>query len=244
MKAAVLLFLALSTFTAPAASAADAPFNLAEATRNYETGQYAQAMEGWRVAAGNAVSPSLLHNFGNAQYKLGHVGEAIAAWERARALDPWNRNTIANLRFIRGEAGLETPTLSWYELYSSWMPPDAWLWLATVTFWSGLGCMFLPPLLKHRRTWGTQAGAVIAISIFILTLPALAGITTRNALGVVIAPETSLRLTPTQEAEVLGHLPAGELARIEIVRGDYFYIRGEADRAGWVKGDEFTRLWN
>ncbi|MEO8353905.1 MAG: hypothetical protein ABI680_19430 [Chthoniobacteraceae bacterium] len=243
MRGAPLLILALSLLTALAVSAFGAPSDFTAAARNYEMSQYPEALDGWRQSAGNAVSPSLLHNFGNAEFKLGHLGEAIAAWERAHALDPWNRNTIANLRFARGEAGLETPTLSWYEIYSSWMPPDDWLWLATVTFWSGLACMFLPSLLKLRRTAGTQAGAVIAISIFILTLPALAGIATRNALGVVIAPETSLRLTPTQEAEVLGHLPAGEIARIEIVRGDYLYVRGEADRAGWVQRDEFTRLW-
>ena len=75
-------------------------------------------------------------------------------------------------------------------------------------------------------------------------MPALAGLWTRSKIGVVLAPETPLRLTPTQEGEVLGKLPAGELARIELQRRGYFYVRAESDRAGWVRQPEFARIWD
>ena len=62
--------------------------------------------------------------------------------------------------------------------------------------------------------------------------------------AVVVAVAPPLRLTPTREGEVLGKLPAGDIARVELTRGLYFYVRGEAgDRAGWVYCDEFTRIW-
>ena len=189
------------------------------------------------------VSPGLLHNLGNAEFKLGNLGPAILAWERAHSLDPWNRNTAANLRFARGQAALSAPTLSWNESYSSWLPADVWLWTAAICFWGGLAFLVLPRLLARPRTAWTQAGAVIALTTFILTLPALAGLMSRSRLGVILAAEVPLRLTPTQEGEMLGKLPAGEIARVELARGDYVYVRGENDRAGWVQNAEFARIW-
>lgn len=217
-------------------------FNLAQV--HYREGDYAEAAKLLAAQSRAEVSPGLLHNLGNAEFKLGHLGEAILAWERARSLAPWARNTAGNLRFARGEAALDQPAFPWYETYSMWLTPDTWLWGASICFWGAAACLALPPLLGRRRAGWTQLGAVVTISAFILTLPALAGLWTRSRIGVVLAPETPLRLTPTQEGEVLGKLPAGELARVELQRRGYLYVRAESDRAGWVREQEFARIWD
>ncbi len=213
------------------------------ASKSYQTGAFDEAASQLQSIIRSRISPEALHNLGNAEFKLGHIGPAILAWERARALDPHDRNTTANLSFARGQAALPLPSLSWNEIYSSWLPTDAWLWTASICLWGGLACLTLPPLLARRRTAWTQAGAVVALSAFILTVPALSGLGSRAQLGVVTAAEAPLRLTPTQEGEVLGKLPAGDTARVELTRGAYAYVRGEGDRAGWVHRDEFTRIW-
>jgi hypothetical protein len=191
----------------------------------------------------HSVSSGSLHNLGNAEFKLSKVGPAILAWERAHALDPSFRNTTANLRFARGQAGLEEPQFAWHEKYSALLAPDAWLWTATAAFWIAVALLALPPLLARRRTAWTQGGAVVAIGVFLLTLPALAGIFARGRLGVVLAADTLLRLTPTHEGEVLGKLAEGEIARTEKTRGEYVYVRGASDRAGWVRAEEFAKIW-
>src|SRR5687768_10219828 len=111
-----------------AIAASQQPFD--NARGHYERGDYAEAARILREQAQSEVSPGLLHNLGNAAYKAGQTGEAILAWERARSLDPSHRNTQANLRFARGEAGYEPPSASWYEAYSTWLSADAWSWLA------------------------------------------------------------------------------------------------------------------
>jgi tetratricopeptide (TPR) repeat protein len=229
---------------ATAGNAADnrESFNLAQA--HYRDGDYAGAAQLLSAQSQAEVGPGLLHNLGNAEFKLGHVGEAILAWERARSLAPWARNTAGNLRFARREAALDQPSFPWYETYSMWLTPDTWLWSASICFWGAIACLALPSLLHRRRTGLTQVGAVVTISAFILIMPALAGLWTRSKIGVVLASETPLRLTPTEEGEVLGKLPAGELARIELQRRGYFYVRAESDRAGWVDQQEFARIWN
>jgi hypothetical protein len=62
---------------------------------------------------------------------------------------------------------------------------------------------------------------------------------TRSKLGVVLARETPLRLTPTKEAQVLTKLPAGDIGRMERERGNYLYIRTGTDAAGWVERGQF-----
>lgn len=209
----------------------------------YAKGDFADAKRLWSKVSGKNTSPGLLHNLGNAEFKLGKLGPAILAWERARALDPAFRNTTANLRFARGQAGLSEPELAWHEEYSALFTPDTWIWVATGAFWLAAALLALPPLLKRKRTAWTQGGAVVAIGVFLLTLPALAGIVARGKIGVVLAAETVLRLTPTKEGEMLGKLAEGELARVEKSRGAYVYVRAASDRAGWVQRGEFTKIW-
>jgi len=214
----------------------------------YETGEYDNAAKALRDPAGDAqrpgrTSPGLLHNLGNSEFKLGRLGFAILAWERARALDPFFRNTMANLRFARGEAGLTEPEFAWHEKYSALLPPDAWIWTAAGAFWIAAALLALPTLVKRKRTAWTQGGAVVAIGVFLLTVPALTGIAARGKIGVVVATDSLLRLTPTKEGETLGKLTEGELARVEKARGEYLYVRGASDRAGWVRQEEFAKIW-
>jgi tetratricopeptide (TPR) repeat protein len=209
----------------------------------YEAGNYAAAAKSFQDYSAGEVSPGLLHNLGNAEFKLGHLGPAILAWERARALDPRSRNTRANLRFARGQAGLEAPQFSWYETYSEFFPADRWIAIAVCTFWGSAALLILPTVLHRRRTALSQAAAVVAIITFLLTIPALVGIYSRGRIGIVQVANTSLRLTPTREGEVLGSLAEGETARVEKQRGEFRYVRSSGDRAGWVRHEEFSMLW-
>ena len=231
-----LLFLA----TTKAALGADES-TFMEGSRAYQGGDYPAAAQAWE--APGRTSSGTLHNLGNAQFKLGHPGPAILAWERALAIKPSSKNTAANLRFARSQGGLGEPQYPWHEKYSALLSPGLWLFVASLSFWGAIALLAVPPLLKQRRAAWTQATAVVAIAVFLLTVPALAGLLSRAHLGVILAPETELRLTPTREAEILGKLTEGELARVEKVRGDFLYIRGAADRAGWVQGKEFEKIW-
>jgi hypothetical protein len=94
--------------------------------------------------------------------------------------------------------------------------------------------VMLPSLLRWRKADWHQGVAAAGFAIFLLTIPALAGVQTRSKIGVVLTKETPLRLTPTSEAQILTRLPAGESARLERERGQYVFIRTSA-AAGWIE---------
>ncbi len=205
----------------------------------YINGDYESAARTFQTVLSNAPASGVLHNLGNADWKCGRNGPAILAWERANWLEPFNANTLANLRFARKTAHLEAPNLSWYEICSTWLSSRAWAWLAMISFWGGLAMVMLPGNLRKRRTDWLQGVAAGAFAVFFICIPALAGIHTRSSLGVILTDQTPLRLTPTREAQILGKLQAGEIARLETARGNYLYIRAGNDFAGWIKRTEF-----
>ncbi|MBI5388453.1 MAG: SH3 domain-containing protein [Verrucomicrobia bacterium] len=196
----------------------------------------------FRELATNQPSAGVLHNLGNAEWKSGQAGEAILAWERAQWLDPFNANARANLRYARQTAQLPSPQLAWYEMCSTWLPVNAWAWLAALSFWTALALVLLPGVLRWRKADWHQAVAAAGFAVFLLTIPALLGVHSRTKLGIIRAKDTPLRLTPTRDAQTLGRLPAGELVRLERERGGYVYVRGANDAAGWVERAQFGTI--
>jgi hypothetical protein len=188
-------------------------------------------------------SHGALHNLGNAEWKVARPGYAVLAWERARTLNPTDRNTIANLRFARNQARLVLPSRPWYEQFSELLPPAIWLCAAGLGLWGGIALLWLPRLLAWRRAGWHQGAAALLLTAFLLSTPALIGLWTRSRIGVALEDDTRLRLTPTREGEELVKIPAGEIARVERERGNYFYVRAEGDRAGWVDKREFAKIW-
>ena len=133
--------------------------------------------------------------------------------------------------------------LGWQERYSTWMPGGWWLIIASAALWGGVALLILPRLFGTRRADWHQGIAAALLAIFLLSVPALLGLSKRAQLGVVLEDETPLRLTPTREGETLTKLPAGEMARVERARGEYLYVRAEGDRAGWLKKADFAAVW-
>jgi hypothetical protein len=204
----------------------------------YYAGGYEQSAGLFREASAGHPSSGAYHNLGDAEWQCGRPGPAILAWERAQWLDPLNPNPRANLRFARKTAQLEAPDLTWYEICSSWLPVEVWAWMASLSFWTAVAMILLPVALRWRKTDWHQALAAAGFALFLLTMPALAGIHTRSKVGIILNKETPLRLTPTREAQILGKLPAGEAARMERVRDGYIYIR-TSNAAGWVERSQF-----
>jgi tetratricopeptide (TPR) repeat protein len=237
-----LTALLMATMPRLAYAATVTPPSFREGCEAYAAGAYDQAAALFQALAQREPSPGAYHNLGNAEWKRGRPGEAILAWEKAQWLSPFTANTRANLRFARQKAQLPSPALAWYEICSTWLPVPAWALLASASLWLALALVLLPGIWRWRKADWHHALAAGSLAVFLLSIPALVGVHTRSKLGVIRSQDTPLRLTPTQEAQTLGRLPAGEVARLERERGPYVYIRTGNDAAGWVARAQFGRI--
>lgn len=222
--------------SAGAGSAPDESFQ--RGMESYRAAEFATSAKWFGECATRQPSSGAWQNLGLAEWRSGHVGEAIVAWERAGGLDPANRAAWANLQFARKTAQLESPTLAWNEVPSTWLPVNAWAWLGGVSLWAAVGLITLPAFLGRSRATWSQALAATGLAFFLLSLPAQIGAHTRARIGFVVGPGAALRLSPTRDAETVTQLAPGEPARGGEVRGDYVFVRTSRN-SGWLKRHQF-----
>ena len=204
-------------------------------------GQFPQAAKAFNDSLARQPAAGTLLNLGIVDWRCGRVGEAIVSWERAAWLNPFDADARNNLAFARQAAQLDPPELAWPEWLSTWLPARVWGWLACGSLWLALALVILPGVLRARKAGWQQTLAALACGVFILSLPPNLGVITRTNLGIVLEKDTVLRLTPTQEGEVVATLSAGEAARKLRERGGFFLIR-TARGSGWVERRQFELL--
>jgi tetratricopeptide (TPR) repeat protein len=233
---AILLFTSLI-----AAHAVNSDSLFTTGTQAFKSGEYENAAKAFRQSASLQPASGTLLNLGLAEWQGGKTGFAILAWEQSLWLDPLNQAARMNLRFARKAAQIEAPDLSWNEVVSSWLPVNAWAWIAGVSLWLAVGMGTLPGVLRIPRAGWHQALASFGIMLFLLSVPAHLGVYSRSRIGFVLQKDTPLRLTPTSEAQALTQLAGGEPARLLRKHGSYLLVR-TSRASGWLDSAQFSLI--
>ena len=200
----------------------------------FEKGEFARAATNFHAAVTAQPASGALVNLGLAEWRRGRAGAAVAAWERALWLDPANAAARNNLRYARQFAEIGEPEWTWYEAASTWLPSGTWALAGGMSLWSAVALMTVPGLLRWRKAVWPQALAAASLCVFLLCVPAHIGILTRAKMGFVLEKKVPLRLTPTEEAERVATLGAGEPVRKIGALGEYYLIRTQQG-TGWVE---------
>jgi hypothetical protein len=201
-------------------------------------GQLPEAAAAFEKSAGQRPACGTFDNLGQVEWQRGHAGAAILAWERARWIDPFDPRANQNLRFARTVAQVDGPELKWFEAASTWLSPNAWVWIAGASLWLAVGALVLPGVFRRRKSGGYHALAALGFCIFLFSMTANIGVVSRTQIGFVVKRDAPLLLTPTREGEVLSTLTAGEPARLLRTRGNYFLIRAGFG-TGWIERSQF-----
>jgi tetratricopeptide (TPR) repeat protein len=202
------------------------------------TGQFPEAAAAFEESAKTQPAAGTLLDLGLAEWQRGHAGAAIVAWEQARWIDPFDSRVEADLKFARQAAQVDEPPLKWHEAVSTWLPPNAWAWLSSISLWAGVGLLLLPGIFRRRKAGWHQWLAALAFGIFLFSLTANLGVVNRTQVGFVLRKNAPLQLTPTPDGEVISTLAAGEPARKLGTRGKFVFIR-TLGGAGWMEQNEF-----
>lgn len=216
MKHVILttLILLIGTF----AMRAESPLT-AQADSAYNADEFRQAADMYlNVIQEEGPSAKLYYNLGNTYYRLGEMGNAILAYERALRLDPSDKDARNNLDFVNaritdrpGERG--TFLGNALDAMSAYAHSNTWAWIAFVCF-----ALTLAGLLAYLFS---QAVAVRKVGFFggILTFMICgvclffsyraAAIATAGNVAIITVPSTILSTTPrvpqdrSQEAMLL-----------------------------------------
>jgi tetratricopeptide (TPR) repeat protein len=203
-----------------------------------QAGRFPEAATAFSIAAQARPAAGTLVNLGLSEWQCGHAGAAILAWEQARWIDPFDARAKANLQFARRIAQVDEPELKWFETASTWLAPNAWVWLAGASLWLAVGALILPKIFRRNKPSNLQLLAAFGFALFLFSVTASVGTMSRTNLGFVVKRNAPLQLTPTRDGEMLLTLTSGESGRVLKTRGGYYLIQ-TANATGWVEHSNF-----
>jgi tetratricopeptide (TPR) repeat protein len=208
------------------------------ANRLYAQNKFSESAAGYeQLIATGSVSPALYFNLGNAYFRSGQIGRAIAAYRQAEMLTPRDPDVRANLRFARAQvqgptlrAGLPQRTLGTLTL-------NEWTGLGAIALWITFGLLawrqIRPSLATALRTWTLLTGAA-ALALCVTVAFAVWQNPARDSV-IVAAHEATVRNGPFPESPSAFTANDGAELRLLDRKDDWLQITDGARRTGWLK---------
>jgi tetratricopeptide (TPR) repeat protein len=240
----VLLFLLRGLAWGGDGPAVDSLFT--SAGTEYDRADYRGAVEDYgAILNAGFESLEVYYNMGNALFKEGEVGRAIASYRRALKLNPRDAETKTNLAFAKQFTidRLEYPRVSFFAslfkgILSAFNAEEAFL-VWTALLWAAL-CLWGFHFLARSRTRALSTlGTVVVFLLLISSIPTGAKIYSQETetRGVLVSPEAKIYSGPGEDftLQFTGH--EGLEFSIEERREAYYRITLDNGVKGWVKSD-------
>jgi len=212
-----------------------------EANKLYEQGKFTEAASAYqKVLQSGHASAAVYYNLGNAFFKAGRMGQAVAAYRQAEQISPRDPDLRANLQFARNQ--IQGPTLS-IPAWQRWLGKlslNEWTWLAVGTVW----LWFLLLVVQQCR-----AALKPALKLYVLTLGlgsllvcACLGIALRQTrfmpAAIVIVRDATVRQGPLDESQTAFTVHDGAELRVLDRKDDWLQVTADPRRIGWVRSNQ------
>jgi len=224
---------------------ADAGTDFAAANKLYAEGKFADAAAAYEnILKTGTQSPALLFNAGNAEFKAGHLGKAIAAYRQAEQLEPRDAELRANLAFVRNKVQGATLRESRWQNWAGSLTLNEGALLTAVFFWALFGLLILRqirPALAPRLRSAMQLTVVLVIfSGLVLALQTNSHF--HSAVAVVTNADATARSGPFDEAQNAFTAHDGAELRVLDRHDDWVQAANTAGKIGWLNTNQVAVL--
>jgi tetratricopeptide (TPR) repeat protein len=234
----ILILLAVILFFAGKIIAADFATDFSLANKLYAEGKIPAAANLYeKILASGAVSPSLLFNYGNAEFKAGNLGKAIAAFRRAELLAPRDSDIRANLDFARKQVQGATVSESRWRDWPGQLTLNEWTMLAAIAFW----LTFI--LFAAKQIWPALAPKLRGATFVLISLTILFGAATglqaanhfSNQNAVVISDDAVAKSGPFDDAQNAFAIHDGVELSVLDRHDDWVQVADGSGKIGWLQ---------
>jgi tetratricopeptide (TPR) repeat protein len=232
-----LFFLLLACVVGRAADAGD---GFDAANKLYEEGKFSEAAAAYgKLVQSGTVSSAVYFNLGNAFFKSGQLGEALAAYRDAEWISPRDPEVRGNLQFVRGQ--VQGPTLPTGDA-QRWLAAltiNEWATFAAVVLWLWLALLvsiqFRPAWKQSLRGW-LWFGGIATLALCGCLVVAYENSSMKTA--IVVKKDAVLHNGPLDEAP--GGITVHDGAELTVIdnKNDWLQVRIDNNRIGWLKRDQ------
>jgi tetratricopeptide (TPR) repeat protein len=229
----------------PLGALADTASDFDAANRLYEKSDFAAAAAAYRkLVAGGRASPALLFNLGNAYFKSGQIGRAIAAYREAEQLAPRDEDIRANLKFALGAVPGNNTRVSGLERALDLLTlNERGIWTA-IALWICFGLLAVGqarPAAKNSLRMVFVAAAMFAVCFGAWYAQGLIARATERKV-VVIAPTAAVRFGPLEESQIAFNVRDGNELKLLGKKDKWLQVADASNRSGWIPESEILRL--
>jgi tetratricopeptide (TPR) repeat protein len=212
------------------------------ANKLYEEGKFADAAAAYdKLLASGNVSEALYFNRGNAFFKQGQLGRAIASYLQAEQLSPRDTALKANLQLARSRArgGVPYQPEHWRALFGK-LTLNEWTMLFVMVFW--LFFLLLALTQWKRALKPVLRGSIMlsgaALPLFGVCFVVALEMDYFNSSVVVIAGEAEVRNGPLDEAPSNFKVRDGAELSVLDHKDGWLEVSDSVQRSGWVRRDQ------
>jgi tetratricopeptide (TPR) repeat protein len=219
-------------------SAAGVTTDFPTANRLYSEGSFVAAGAAYeKMLEAGGATPALYFNYGNAEFKTGHLGRAIAAYRQAELLAPRDPDIRANLEFARGEVQGKTVRESSWQVWLNSLTLDEWAVAVAVAFWL---TFVLLAATQISPEWGSKLlGLTLTFAAITILSGAALGLQAadhfRKQTAVIVAENVTARSGPFDGAQSAFAMRDG----IELVvldhHDDWLQVADSSGKSGWLQ---------
>ncbi len=228
------------------ARASDLASGFDAANKLYEEGKFAEAAAEYdKLLASGSCSEAVYFNRGNAFFKQGQTGRALASYLQAQRLAPRDPALRANIQFarVRARGGLPYQMDRWHNFFGK-VSLNGWTMLFACAFWLLfllLAILQWRPALKPALRNSCIAVAA-AVLLFGICLGVALNLDYLTSSVVVIAGEAEVRNGPLDEAPSNFKVRDGiELTILDQKEG-WLEVMDAAQRTGWIRRDQVLSI--
>lgn len=188
--------------------------------------------------------PVLFYNLGNTYYHSGKKGLAIANYQRTLELNPSFKPAQENLNKVLNEtkrklAIPEEPLWLKYLFIWHYGIHIKWTWRVSILFWFlGWSIMACFMWLKKKYRKGLLILGITSILIGVIFLISALIKINASPLGVIIAMECPVHITPSDNSPSRFQLYEGDRVRVEREEDNWTLISTVDNERGWIKSEE------
>lgn len=224
-------------------NAKDIPANISYDEAEYETA----AKQYKELLIEQPSSYKLWYNLGNAYYKSGDIGYAIAAYRKAHKLNPTDEDIIFNLNFAFSKTSdkIEPAPKSFIvrqtDIIANIFTSDGWALACTLFAVLGLAAFLLYIFMRKYslKKLGLFSSIICwGISFLCLAMAAHRYYYSQESYAVIVIPSTDILAEPNENGTRLLLLNEGATLQLQNREGDWVKVELPNGTIGYVKSEK------